>query len=139
MPPVLLCSHGFGRWQVILFKTAPHATAVPVPLPPAFPCCSLSSLLPSAVFEELPINFHNSALAQALLIDIAGGPGSSLPLAAPATLARATGTSTGTERSVGAAPLAGTLAAASVIVPGADVEVDFSRLDLTTAPFLEKV
>ena len=123
------------RWLVrcVCSRQQCSANTRPSPPTPRPASRSLSSLSPSAIFEELPIRFRNSALAQALLLDIAGGAGS--PLAASAALARA-----GERGGVSAAvPMVGSVSAASTIVPGAEVDVDFARLNLTTAPFLEKV
>ena len=109
---------------------------------------SLSSLSPSAIFEELPVTIRNPFLIQAALLEMAD-PGSALSLK-PAEIAAAAdrrAASSSVAAAVapgGAASAAGAAASglggavASVTSSDAGAEVDFSRLDLTTGPFLEK-
>jgi translation initiation factor 3 subunit H len=108
----------------------------------------LSSLAPSSVFEELPVRLRNPHLVQALLVNLLDGgvaATSAAPQAgAPAAAGRAraggasaswgaAGLARGGERADAPTSDAATSAAGSV-----DQECDFSRLDLATAPFLEK-
>ena len=72
---------------------------------------ALAALSPSAVFEELPVKIRNPALIQALLVDIAEG--------------------------VKPSGVRGVGASAAPALP-VDADVDISRLDLSSGPYLEK-
>jgi translation initiation factor 3 subunit H len=104
---------------------------------------TVSSLSSSSIFEEIPIKIRNSTLLQAFIVDLTESSlqkdaslSSTSHKSGPAAIDSSLSNLLSSSSAIAAT--SSNVHSLNINSSNLDIDVDFSRLDLTTAPFLEK-